>query len=193
MHIRKLEECGLVEINTVTVNTVPGKMCYLNKEKLMVRIPNYLKVNQSFKEIQFSAELGSEAPGYCEEYPSDICFHINGIPIGHWTSTGDFGDVTGVLNPDWWPPHLNQYGVLKLIRINQHGSFIDGCHISEVTIDDIGLNYKSDITLRLSVSDQSENKGGLTIFGKGFGNFSQDLLVRVLYHVHGEDTCSGFL
>ncbi len=81
---------------------------------------------------------------------------------------------------------MNQYGMLKLIRINQHGSFIDGCRISEVTIDDIGLNYKSDITLRLSVSDQSENKGGLTIFGKRFGNFSQDLLLRVLYEEHGE-------
>ncbi|MEK4455806.1 MULTISPECIES: ArsR/SmtB family transcription factor [Paenibacillus] len=258
MHIRKLEECGLVEINTVSGKHGTRKMCYLNKDKLMVdlrsreqknvyeveirvghysnyqasptcglvtrdsiigdfddpryfadpgrlesemiwmaegfleyRIPNYLKANQSFKEIQFSAELGSEAPCYCEEYPSDICFHINGIPIGHWTSAGDFGEVPGVLNPDWWPPHLNQYGMLKLIRINQHGSFIDGCRISEVTIDDINLNYKSDITLRLSVTDQSENKGGLTIFGKRFGNFSQDLLVRVLYDVHGEDNTNS--
>lgn len=81
--------------------------------------------------------------------------------------------------------------MLKLIRINQQGAFIDGCRISEVTIDDINLNYKSDITLRLSVTDESENKGGLTIFGKRFGNFSQDLLVRVLYDVHGEDNANS--
>lgn len=248
MHIKKLEECGLIEVTSVGGRHGIQKICFLNEEKLVVdlrgkdienlyeteikvghfsnyqalptcglatkdsivgdfddpryfadpqridsqiiwlsegfleyKIPNYIKANQAFKELQFSMELGSEAPGYCDNYPSDIYFYVNGIELGYWTSPGDFGDVKGNFNPDWWPPHLNQYGVLKLIRINENGSFIDGCRISDITLNDIRLDHKSEITLRLEVGDKSKSKKGLTIFGKHFGNYNQDLLVRVLY------------
>lgn len=250
MHIKKLEESGLIEINTAVGKHGIQKVCYLNKDRLMVdlrskdmdnlyeveiqvghysnyaahptcglatkdsiigdfdepryfadpqrihaeilwmaegfleyRIPNYLKANQSFREIQFSLELGSEAPGFADNYPSDIYFYLNGIELGFWTSPGDYGDRKGTFNPDWWPPHLNQYGMLKLLRINKEGSFIDGCRISDVTLDQIGLDYKSELTFRIAVTDKSANKRGLTLYGKHFGNYSQDLLARVLYDV----------
>ncbi|AIQ16775.1 ArsR family transcriptional regulator [Paenibacillus sp. FSL H7-0357] len=251
MHIKKLEESGLIEINTSVGKHGIQKVCYLNKDKLMVdlrskdvdnlyeveiqvghysnyqavptcglatkdsiigdfdepryfadpqridseiiwmaegfleyRIPNYLKANQTFREIQFSMEIGSEAPGFSDNYPSDLYFYVNGIEIGYWTSPGDFGDQRGTFNPDWWPPHLNQYGMLKLIRINNEGSFIDGCRISDITLDDIKLDYKSELTFRIAVTDKPVNKRGLTIYGKHFGNYSQDLMARVLYNVH---------
>ncbi|MDH6371483.1 transcriptional regulator [Paenibacillus sp. VTT E-133280] len=251
MHIKKLEESGLIEINTSVGKHGIQKVCYLNKDKLIVdlrskdvdnlyeveiqvghysnyqavptcglatkdsiigdfdepryfadpqrieaeiiwmgegfleyRVPNYLKANQTFREIQFSMEIGSEAPGSNDNYPSDLYFYLNGIEIGYWTSPGDFGDTRGTFNPDWWPPHLNQYGMLKLIRINNEGSFIDGCRISDVTLDDIQLDYKSELTFRIAVTDKPVNKRGLTIYGKHFGNYSQDLLARVLYDVH---------
>ncbi|MBU5350347.1 ArsR/SmtB family transcription factor [Paenibacillus lautus] len=250
MHIKKLEDSGLIEINTTGGKHGIQKICYLNKDTLMVdlrskdidnlyeveiqvghysdyqaiptcglatkdsiigdfddpryfadperinseiiwltegfleyRIPNYLKSNQSFREIQFSLELGSEAPGHCDNYPSDIFFYVNGIEIGSWTSPGDFGDKRGTFNPEWWPPHLNQYGMLKLIRINKEGSFIDGCRISDVGLNQIQLDYKSELTFRIAVNERSVNKRGLTIYGKHFGNYSQDLLARVLYDV----------
>lgn len=253
MHIKKLEESGLIEINTSVGKHGIQKLCYLKKDKLMVdlqtkdntnlyeteihvghysdyqasptcglatkdniigefddpryfadpqrihaeiiwlaegyleyRIPNYLKANQRLREIQFSMELGSEAPGFSNNYPSDIYFYLNGIQLGYWTSPGDFGDTRGTFTPEWWPPHLNQYGLLKLIRINDEGSFIDGCRISDVTLEQIQLNYKSDITFRIAVSDDSVNKRGLTIFGKNFGNYSQEMIARVLYDVEEE-------
>jgi len=253
MHVKKLEESGLIEINTSVGKHGIQKLCYLNKDKIMIdlykkdvdnlyevelqvghysdyqaaptcglatknsiigdfddpryfadpqridseiiwlaegyleyRIPNYLKPNQAFREIQLSMELGSEAPGYCDNYPSDIYFYLNGIELGFWTSPGDFGTARGTFNPDWWPPHLNQYGMLKLIRINREGSFIDGCRISNVTIDQIQLDYKSELSFRIAVTDKSVNKRGLTIYGRSFGNYAQGLLVRVLYDVRSE-------
>ncbi|MCR8660195.1 ArsR/SmtB family transcription factor [Paenibacillus endoradicis] len=250
MHIKKLEESGLIHINSTVGKHGIQKICYLNEDKLLIdlkptdkenlyevevqvghysnysalptcglatkdsiigdfddpryfadpqrinaeiiwlsegfleyRIPNYLKPNHMFKEIQFSMELGSEAPGFCNNYPSDIYFSLNNIEIGSWTSPGDFGDTRGNFNPEWWPPHLNQYGMLKLIRINNEGSFIDGCRISNVSLRHIQLDYKSDLTFRIGLPEHSTNKRGLTIFGKNFGNYSQDLLARVLYDV----------
>ena len=251
MHIKKLEDSGLIHINSTVGKHGIQKICYLNEDKLLIdlkptekenlyevevqvghysnysalptcglatkdsiigdfddpryfadpqrinaeiiwlaegfleyRIPNYLKPNHMFKEIQFSMELGSEAPGFCNNYPSDIYFSLNDIEIGSWTSPGDFGDTRGNFNPDWWPPHLNQYGMLKLIRITNEGSFIDGCRISNVSLRHIQLDYKSDLTFRIGLPEHSMNKRGLTIFGKNFGNYSQDLLARVLYDVH---------
>lgn len=81
--------------------------------------------------------------------------------------------------------------MLKLIRINQEGSFIDGCRISDITLDDIKLDYKSELTFRIAVTDKPVNKRGLTIYGKHFGNYSQDLLARVLYNVHEVEDPSG--
>src|SRR5690606_38076186 len=251
MHIKKLEESGIIQINSTVGKHGIQKMCYLNEDKLLVdmrssekenlyevdievghfsnyfatptcglatkdsiigdfddpryfadpqrshaviiwltegyleyRIPNYLKPNQTFKEIQFSMELSSEAPGYNNHFPSDIYFYLNNVEIGSWTSPGDFGDMRGNFTPDWWPPHLNQYGMLKLIRITNDGSFIDGCRISNITLSHIKLDYKSDLTFRIAIPEHSQNKGGLTIFGKSFGNYSQNLLTRVLYDVH---------
>ena len=76
--------------------------------------------------------------------------------------------------PAWCPPPLNQYGLLKLLRINENGTYIDGCRISNVTITDTTLDQKSDIKIRLGVVANDENIGGLTLYRKNFGNYPQD-------------------
>ena len=144
-------------------------------------IPNFIPFSQKIDQITISAELGSEAPGVNDIWPSDIHFYLNDICIGSWTSPGDFGDVKGIFTPDWWFPNWNQYGMLKLLVINKKGTFIDGLQISDVTIHDFNLNYKSTIKFRLAVPDDAEHIGGLTIFGKSFGNYNQDINVRISY------------
>jgi len=144
-------------------------------------IPNFIPFSQKIDKITISAELGSEAPSVSDVWPSDISFYINDIFIGSWLSPGDFGDPRGIFNPDWWYPNWNQYGLLKLLVINQQGSFIDGLQISDVTIRDLNLTDKSTIRLRLAVNEDSEYVGGLTIYGKNFGNYNQDINVRINY------------
>ena len=144
-------------------------------------IPNFIPFSQKIDKITISAELGSEAPGINDVWPSDISFYINDTFIGSWTSPGDFGDVKGIFTPDWWFPNWNQYGLLKLLVINKQGTFIDGLQISDVTIKDLNLTDKSTIRLKLSVNDDSTYVGGLTIYGKNFGNYNQDINVRINY------------
>lgn len=248
MHIKKLEESGLIDITTAVGRHGRQKICYLNEDLLSVdlkgkgeqhvyeveikvghycdyyaestcglatkdsiigefdnpryfadpehinagivwltkgfleyRIPNYLKPNQRFSELQFILEICSEAPCFDHDYPSDIVFSVNGVEIGMWTSPGDFGQERGTHNPEWWPPHLNQYGLLKLVRINENGSFIDGCLISNTTIADIQLDEHTDIKFKVGVAETG-NIGGLTIYGKNFGNYKQDLIARIIYN-----------
>ena len=61
--------------------------------------------------------------------------------------------------------------------INKKGTFIDGLQISDVTIRDFNLDYRSSMKLRMAVNDNAEHVGGLTIFGKSFGNYGQSALI----------------
>lgn len=144
-------------------------------------IPNFIPASQKITQITISAELSSEAPGINNDWPSDISFYLNDTCIGMWTSPGDFGDVRGLFTPDWWFPNWNQYGLLKLLVINRKGTFIDGLKISDVTIDSFKLDYRSGIRFRMSVDDDAAHVGGLTIFGKSFGNYGQDIKVSIHY------------
>lgn len=144
-------------------------------------IPNFIPKNQKITSITISCELSSEAPGVDSNWPSDISFYLNNIHVGTWTSPGDFGDTKGLLTPDWWPPNWNQYGLLKLLVVNNKGTFIDGLNISDVTIDSLNLTPGSPILFRMGVSEDATHVGGLTVFGKTFGNYGQDIRVSLSY------------
>ncbi|MDD2972656.1 MAG: winged helix-turn-helix transcriptional regulator [Lachnospiraceae bacterium] len=144
-------------------------------------IPNFIPSSQRIDQITISAELSSEAPGVNNVWPSDVHFYLNDICIGTWTSPGDFGDVKGIFTPDWWFLNWNQYGLLKLLVINKKGTFIDGLKISDVNIRQFDLTYKSILKFKIGVPDDAAHIGGLTIFGKTFGNYNQDINVRINY------------
>lgn len=249
MHVKKLEECGLIKTTNLTGKHGLQKICSIHEDKFVIdigvedsensydidmsighyssydisptcgiatqekligevdnpnyfadperinadilwftkgyieyRIPNYLKPNETFSELQISMEISSEAPGICNIWPSDIHFFINDINVGSWTSPGDYGDSKGILTPSWWFPNWNQYGLLKLLLVNNFGTFIDGIKISDITLEDLKLTYKSDILLRLAVPEETKHVGGLTIFGKNFGNYNQGINVRLIYN-----------
>ncbi len=144
-------------------------------------IPNFIPRFQKITKISITMELGSEAPGINNEWPSDIEFYLNDIRLGSWTSPGDFGDVKGLFTPGWWPENWNQYGLLKLLVVNRKGTFIDGLKISDISINDLELDYRSNIRLKFAVDNNAKQTGGLTLYGKAFGNYGQDINVAINY------------
>ena len=248
-HIKKLEECGLINISNESAGHGNQKMCSVTQDRIIVdikkpidyknvfeteikvgqfsrhqvwptcgiatsesvigefddiryfnhpdrftanslwftkgyveyTIPNLIPSNQRITQLSISAELSSEAPGIDNNWPSDISFYINDTKIGMWTSPGDFGDVHGMFTPQWWPQNWNQYGLLKLLVINDYGTYIDGLKISDVSTLSLHLDYSSDIRLRLAVENDSEHVGGIALYGKSFGNYDQDIRVAINY------------
>ncbi|MEK4274270.1 MULTISPECIES: ArsR/SmtB family transcription factor [unclassified Paenibacillus] len=155
---------------------------------LEYKIPNYLYNDQHLREIEISLELSSEAPKVNENWPSDIRFTLNGNDLGTWTSPGDFGDRKGKHTPLWWKLDVNQYGVLKMLRINGEGTFIDGQRISDVCVQDLNLGASTYWTFGLKPEEGVAGRGGLTLFGKGFGNYDQDILIRYYYDAQKNKT-----
>ncbi|MEZ0536822.1 transcriptional regulator [Caldicellulosiruptoraceae bacterium PP1] len=144
-------------------------------------IPNYLLASQEPDMLEIMLELGSEAPGSLIEWPSDITFYVNDINIGTFTSPGDFNDKKGFYTPEWWPENISQYGLLKRILVEDNGTFIDGRKVSNVNISDLNIKENRYITFTITVHEDSLHPGGVTIFGKGFGNYDTNIEVKLYY------------
>ncbi|MFX3646853.1 MAG: ArsR/SmtB family transcription factor [Paenibacillus sp.] len=248
MHIRKLEDAGLIGSRRVRINGGTHKLCYLKQNQIEIELPsasqtsrtreqtisvghytsfdihptcglgtlekeigvwddpryfldpervhaailwfgkgyveyktpNFVLPDQTTDAIEISMELASEAPGLRDHWPSDIRFTFNGVSLGTWTSPADFGRAArGKYTPEWWHRNVNQYGLLKTIRIDASGTYMDGERMSDITLADIKLSEPF-WTLRFTVDEESSNVGGLTIYGAGFGNHDQDIVIRVL-------------
>ena len=144
------------------------------------QFPNNARIKGApVRELELLMELSSEVPGTSANWPSDITISINCQPIATWTSPGDFGDHRGKFTPDWWKLRGSQYGVLKSFRVTEGGTFIDGVRVSDTNLDDLDLLQHRSIRLRIEVPDTAEHPGGINIFGRGFGNYDQDIVLRV--------------
>ncbi|MCD1633194.1 helix-turn-helix domain-containing protein [Martelella mediterranea] len=155
-------------------------LIWFTRGSVEYQFPNNARLdNRDVAELEFSLELSSEMPGTNPDWPSDITITVNGVDIGQWTSPGDFGDRRGVFTPDWWKLKGSQYGMLKRFRVTDEGSFVDGIRMSDICLADLGLDQKHSIRLCLSVRDEARHPGGINIFGKGFGNYDQDIVLRM--------------
>lgn len=143
------------------------------------RIPNYMTTASQISSISISLEIASEAPGYEEHWPSDITFELNGHPLCIWTSPGDFGEQRGKLTPSWWGAGNTQYGLLKTLLVNSEGTFIDGVRMSDVRVTELGLVRSEDILFRISSPPEARHPGGVSLFGRAFGNYEQDIEVII--------------
>jgi len=144
------------------------------------QFPNNARIKGApIRELELLLELSSEVPGTSDNWPSDITISINGKAVGTWTSPGDFGDRRGKFTPDWWKLRGSQYGVLKSFRVTDGGTFIDGIRVSETTLSDLELLDHRSIRVRIEVPETAEHPGGINIFGRGFGNYDQDIVLRI--------------
>ena len=140
---------------------------------------NSLVKGKPVTKIEIIAELSSETPGTNPELLSDITMWINNVEIGYWTSPGDFGDKRGKLTPTWWKLEGSQYGLLKQWSVTSEGAFIDGVKISDICLKDLNLPQHHSIKIKLGVKETAEHLGGINIFGKGFGNYDRNLMLRL--------------
>ena len=158
-----------------------AQLIWLSEGYLEYHFPNRNYKKVAARSLQLSVELCSEAASAKKVWPSDIYLEINGVRIGSWTSPGDFNDRRGRLTPSWWPDISTQYGLLKVWRADETASYIDGERLSDVTIRDLGLEDKSYITVRIGVDSAAAYVGGINLFGHGFGNHAQDMVLQILY------------
>ena len=87
--------------------------------------------------------------------------------------------ATGLVNLGIATAYERQYGVLKRWRSTEAGTTIDGLELSSVTVGALGLRPGEPIRVRFGVRPDAGNVGGINIFGREFGNYPQDLGLRI--------------
>ncbi len=145
------------------------------------RFPNHLLKTQRPKDLQISFEISGEAPGASEHFPSDIHLIVNDIDVGIYHCPGEYFDRRGRYTPDWWESNFGQYGRIKVLSINEEGTFLDGLYIGETTIRDLNLEAHNSISFMIDCRNQTEYNGGVNLFGTGFGDYNQGIRCRLFY------------
>ena len=149
-------------------------------EVVEYKLPNNAKVRGvSIAAVEFSLEWSSEVPGTSDNWPSDISLWVNDISVGTWTSPGDYGDQHGIYTPHWWKLQGSQYGELKTWRVTSRGTWRDGDRVSDTTLGDLMLDSHRSIRVRIDIAEEAEHPGGVNIFGRGFGNYDQDIVLKL--------------
>lgn len=145
--------------------------------------PNCLPASVTIHRLTLMMEICSEVNDYNNDFPSDITFWSNGIEIGMWTSPGDMGGARGRLNPPWWQDNMSQYGFLKMWDVDDTGTYLDGVRVSDITLSEIGAAPHLSITARIGIKPDAIHSGGFNLFGREYGNYEQDVILRLHYSI----------
>ena len=158
-----------------------AKLIWFSSGYLEYRLPNPGKQKAEVKSLEFSAELCSETADYDLDCPSDITLWINGIEAGTWTCPSDFGGRRGKLNPDWWEDKNSQYGNLKQWYIDATGTYLDNNKVSDRKLGEYHLAEGDYISVKIGIREDARHIGGVNIFGSSFGDYPQDLVMKLKY------------
>jgi len=145
------------------------------------KFPYQLAGGVPLSRIILAFEACSETSNYKEDWPSDISLLIDGLDCGTWRSPGDHGSRRGCLNPDWWPSGSTQYGELVTLEISDSGCTINSHPSSSVAIHDFSFSAEKPITIRIQNKPDAEYVGGFNLFGRKFGDISQDISLSFVY------------
>ena len=145
------------------------------------RFPNHVLTTAKETRLELSMEICSEDHEYNLEFPSDITVWVNGVEAGTWTCPSDFGGRRGAWNPEWWPDKNTQYGLLKTWVLAENGTYLDEEKLSDVTLNDYRLNESDYISVRIGIKEDAMHKGGINLFGDGFGDYAQGIRMAIYY------------
>ena len=184
--------CGIVTANSYLAQEdspysfyapehASASLVWLTSGYLEYRFPNEALLRDTVDRVEFSFEICSEAPGYNNDWPSDISVELNHRQITVMHIPGDYGGRHGVLTPSWWSDSRTQYGEFKHVCVTWDGCYLEEKKVSDETIESLGLMNDYSFSFLLRVDGSSEHVGGMNLFGKHFGDYPQDIMMKVEY------------
>lgn len=185
--------CGLANANGAidifdnpasfySAHRTKAQLLWFQQGFIEYRFQNTANIYSNLQEISFSMEICSEAPGYLEDWPSDITLSINGHEITTFCSPGDFGGRRGRYTPLSWPNGQSQYGLLKTFAVRRKGGYLDGNLVNpNISISDLELETSPYISLVLEVKEDAKHVGGINLFGENFGDYAQGIVMNLRF------------
>lgn len=159
-----------------------AQLIWFDSGYIEYRFPNISNPLLTLSEISFSMEICSEAPGYHENWPSDITVSINGVELSTYLSPGDYGARRGKLTPKSWPNGRSQYGMLKIFSVRDTGSYIDGHLVNRsISLEQLKIDDKPYFSLKIEIKEDAQHRGGINLFGEKYGDYPQGIVMNLIY------------
>ncbi len=162
-----------------------AQILWFQSGSIEYRFPMKQYQNQEITSLNISLELCSEAPGYNNNWPSDIEVYLDNKYCGTIHSEGDFGGSRGMLNPEWWSNGRTQHGILHNVSIDSNKAYINSSPAENLSLEDLDLS-KDYLSFKLVVRGDRKNSsgdkktaGGINLFGEKFGNHPQALKLEI--------------
>ena len=160
---------------------VEAKLLWFGNGYLEYRFSNASLKKNTLRKLEISAEVCAEDHEYNMDYPSDITVWVNEIEAGTYECPSDFGGRKGRLTPNWWPEQNTQYGELKTWCLKKDGTYLDGKKVTEHGLAKFKLEEQEYISVRIGVKEDAVHKGGMNLFGNGFGDYPQDIVMKMWF------------
>ena len=161
---------------------VGAEMLWLHNGFVEYRIPNLLPEGQQIVQLTLSFEISSADQGTPEDTQSNIFFSLNGQSMGHWLTVKQADQVRGIYTPAWWNRFTRQHGYLKMLVVNYAGVFLDGVKVAEAGDQWRFLDENGEMKIRFECHEDTEEKGGIALYGSKFGNYQQNIHARIHYN-----------
>lgn len=158
-----------------------ASLIWFTKGFLEYQFSNFSLLGKNVRQIEFSFEVCAEAPGYNNNWPSDISIEINHKLVATFMVAGDYGGRSGNYNPSWWSASNTQFGEYRRFFIRRDGCYMEDKKVSEDTISTLHMDEGYSFSFCLKVDENSEHVGGMNLFGKHFGDYAQDIIMKVEY------------
>lgn len=158
-----------------------ASLIWFSRGYLEYQFSSYFLLQDRVSRIEFSFEVCSEAPGYNNDWPSDITLELNHRHIITFRTKGDYGGRKGIYNPSWWSDSNTQFGEYKKLIVTHDGCYMDNRLVSKETIDSLSLMEGYFFSFILRVDGDSPHVGGMNLFGKHFGDYAQDIIMKIEY------------
>lgn len=141
-------------------------------------VPNNF-FNTTLSKLELSFELCSEIVYHKIDWPSDITLKINDIEATTFLSPGDFGGRKGKFSPDGWGIDGTQYGLFYKLIIDETGVYLNNVLSNKKTLKDFNILNNPNVKITFGVDKDAIHKGGLNLFGRGFGDYEQSIILTL--------------
>ena len=71
--------------------------------------------------------------------------------------------------------------------MTRSGSFLDDVFVSSVNLKTLDIEHRNCVIFRIGVKPTAKNVGGINLFGKKFGNYSQNIFMTIEYESNREE------
>lgn len=78
---------------------------------------------------------------------------------------------------------MNQYGLLKNWKVGPNATYLDNEPISKFSIGELNLKDNCFISVKIGIKENAKNVGGVSLFGEHFGDYPQNIVLKIDYEI----------